>query len=168
MMASWESEMNSWRSKLAYKHFRKTCGQWHFQKQLPRYMKTVWLPDGHWSAIPDLEWMEECRIVLNYRDQGNTWDKGSSLMEDRLHEEQGRLRFPTGTFRGKAIIRSMSRKKPPAHKMDATRDWFASRSPLIVGKFKNHYRRDWLSSYCKTNVVLLPRIESLAEEMGVI
>ena len=168
MMASWESEMNSWRTKLAYKNFRKACGQWHFQKQLPRYMKTIWLPGGRWTAIPDVEWLEECRVVSGYRDAGNTWDKVSTMMEDKLHEEQGRLRFPTGAFKKNSLMSVLLRKKPPSDKVDATLDWFDSRSPLIVGKFKNHYRRDWLTTYCKTNVALLPRIESLAEEMGVI
>ncbi len=168
MMASWESEMNSWRAKLAHKHFRKSCGQWHFQKQLPRYMKTIWLPDGRWTAIPDLEWLEECRIVSGYRDRGNVWDKVSSMMEDRLHEEQRRLRFPTGAFKKNALMSVLLRKKPPSDKVDATLDWFDSRSPLTVGKFKNHYRRDWLTTYCKTNVALLPRIEALVEQMGLI
>lgn len=168
MMANWESEMNSWRAKLAHKNFRKTCGQWHFQKQLPRYMKTIWLPDGRWSAIPDLEWLEECRIASKYREEGNTWEKVSSMMEDRLHEEQGRLRLPSGVFQKKPMMRLLLRNSPSVDRVDATRDWFSSRSPLIVGKFKGHYRRDWLHNYCKENIKLLPRIEALAEEMGVI
>ena len=166
MMASWESDINSWRVKLARANRRQVYGKWSNPSELPSYMERVDLPGGLWTAQPRLRWIEECQIASRLHAEGKSHPQVSDLMEDMLQSQADRPRLPTGCFERRGVTRSLSRWNS-SDKMERLQDWFEV-NPNLFSRSNKLWRRDWGFRKCQRDIRILPRVMQMAEEMGVL
>jgi DNA invertase Pin-like site-specific DNA recombinase len=161
VMAEWESRTNSFKVKEARKHSRKLRGKWERISEVPRYLTPVTLGNNQWSVHPNMTWLDQARTVRSIREDGNTWDKVSDIMESHLAAIQNRPMIPRyGVDRTFFLRQLKKRGQHTEEQIESLTDWFDGQKPRRDGEFI----REWSPSACKAELQHIPFVEDLISE----